>query len=82
MSIADLLNELGEAVASAKAKADVVSGLRAELASYTASKQAEIDEAVTDYTDAKTAADRLQGQARDVIGQILPTPDARFRVSQ
>lgn len=92
MDFATLLNDLGDAVNSAKAKADVVSELRAafarelaerraELDAYTAEKQAEIDAAAADYTDAKVAADRLQAQARDLIGQILPVPDQRFRVS-
>jgi class 3 adenylate cyclase len=81
MNIADLLNTLGDAVAEAKAKADVVTVLRADLAAYTTAKQVEIDDAVAAYTDAKVAADRLQAQASEVIGQILPAPDPRFRVS-
>ncbi len=76
-----LLNEVLAAVTDAKHKADVVEGLRADLASYTATQQAQIDAAVTEYTDAKIAADRLQTQARDLIGQILPAPDPRFRVT-
>ena len=76
-----LLNEVLAAVTDAKNKADVVDGLRSDLASYTAKQQAKIDAAVTEYTDAKIAADRLQAQARDLIGQILPAPDPRFRVT-
>lgn len=76
-----LLNEVLEAVTDAKAKADVVSQLRADLATYTAKQQTKIDEATAAYTDAKVAADRLQAQAQALIGQILPAPDPRFRVT-
>lgn len=81
MDVAGLLQSLSDAVEAAKAKADVVSAKRAELASYTAAKQSEIDYAVTEYTDAKVAADRLQQQAQEAIGAILPAPDPRFRVT-
>lgn len=77
----DLLNALGDAVADAKKKSSIVETLKADLAAYTGAKQAEIDAAVQDYADAKVAADRLQQQARDVMGAILPMPDPRFRIS-
>ena len=76
----DLLNELGDAVADAKQKASVVDALKSNLASYTLAKQAEIDAALQQYADVKVAADRLQQQARDVMGSILPMPDPRFRI--
>lgn len=81
MDVTALLQNLSDAVEAAKAKAAIVSGLRSELASYTAAKQAQIDTALIDYTDAKVAADRLQDEARDAIGAILPAPDPRFRVT-
>lgn len=80
-NVSTLLNDLGAAVATAKEKADVVTALREELSAYTAAQQAKIEAAVTEYTDAKVAADRLQAEAREVIGQILPAPDPRFRVT-
>lgn len=81
MDVAQLLNEVATAVEAAKAKYDTVADLRAELAAYTTAKQADIDAAQQEYDDAKVAADRLQANARDYIGQILPAPDPRFRVS-
>lgn len=82
MDVSTLLNQVGSAVSDAKAKADTVEKLKADLASVTATKQAKIDEAQQAYTDAKVAADRLQAQARELIETILPSPDPRFRVSQ
>lgn len=82
MDVAQLLNDLGAAVADAKAKADTVTRLRADLAAVVAEKQADIDAAQHEYDDAKVAADRLQANVRDVIGELLPAPDPRFRVSQ
>ncbi len=79
--VGSLLNEVLAAVTEAKAKADVVETLRSDLSSYTAKQQAKIETAMAEYTDAKIAADRLQAQARDLIGQILPAPDPRFRVT-
>lgn len=81
MDVSKLLNELGAAVADAKAKADVVSTLKAELAKVTAAKQKQVDTAQQAYDDAKVAADRLQESVRAVIGELLPAPDPRFRVS-
>lgn len=82
MDVVTLLNQLGSAVAAAKAKADVVAGLKADLAKYTADKQVAIDAAQSAYDDAKIAADRLQASVRDLIGELLPAPDPRFRVSK
>jgi len=81
LGVTDLLNELGAAVKDAKEKANVVAGYKASLAEIIAAKQAEIDEAQHAYDDAKIAADRLQDQARALIGELLPAPDPRFRVS-
>jgi hypothetical protein len=81
MDVARLLQDLSNAVEAAKEKGDVVNGLRADLASYTATKQAEIDAAVEEYTDAKVSAERLQEQAREAIGAILPAPETRYRVT-
>jgi hypothetical protein len=81
MDVARLLQDLSNAVEAAKEKGEVVSGLRADLSSYTKTKQAEIDSAVEEYTDAKVYADRLQEQARELIGVLLPAPDPRFRVT-
>lgn len=81
MDVAKLLQSLSDAVDTAKKKADVVSGLRNELASYTTQKNTQIEAAVVAYTDAKEAADRLQAQAREAIGAILPAPDPRYRVT-
>lgn len=81
MDVAGLLNDLGDAVANAKTKAEVVSDLRTDLASYTATKQSAIDAATADYADAKIAADRLEAQVRELIGSILPSPDPRYRVT-
>jgi len=81
MDVAGLLQELSDAVEAAKAKADAVSDLRSALASYTAEKQADIDVAVAEYTDAKIAADRLQAKAQELIGALLPAPDPRYRVT-
>lgn len=82
MDVSTLLNELGAAVADAKAKADVVDQRKAALAAYVAEKQAEIDEAQSAYDDAKIAVDRLQAQARELVESILPAPDPRFRISK
>jgi hypothetical protein len=81
MNVTELLQNLSDAVEAAKKKADAVNALRTELASYTAGKQTEIDAAVAEYTDAKVAADRLQAQAQELIGVLLPAPDPRYRVT-
>lgn len=82
MDVSTLLNELGAAVADAKAKADVVTRQKTELAEIVADRQAAIDEAEQAYQDAKIAVDRLQAQGREVIDAILPAQDHRFRVSR
>ncbi len=79
--VATSLNELGKAVTDAKAKADVVTTKKAALAKYVADKQAEIDAAQTEYDDAKVAAERLKESVRSLIGELLPAPDPRFRVT-
>lgn len=81
MDVTRLLQDLSNAVETAKEKADVVTELRSDLAKYTAAKQTEIDAALTEYTDAKVAADRLQDQTRELIGTLLPAPDPRYRVT-
>ena len=81
-SVTTLLNTLGSAVDAAKAKGDAVAKLKADLASYTAKKQTEIDAAQTEYDDARVAAERLQGQVRELIGVLLPVADPRIRMSQ
>jgi len=81
MDVAGLLNELGSAVADAKAKADYVANQKADLAALVAGRQADIDKAQQEYADAKIAVDRLQEQVRAVMGELLPAPDPRFRSS-
>ena len=76
-----LLKELGGAVKEAKAKKQAVDAARADLAAVIAAKQAEIDTAQQAYDDAKVAADRLQASVRELIGELLPAPDPRFRVT-
>lgn len=82
MDVAQLLNELGAAVADARDKGEVAAGLRADLAAYVAEKQAGIDAAVMAYEDAKVAAERLQSSVREVIGELLPAGDPRVRQSK
>jgi hypothetical protein len=82
MDVSQLLNQLGSVVADAKAKADVVAKLKADLAKYTADKQTAIDAAQASYDDAQIAASRLQDGLRSVIGELLPVSDPRYRVSK
>ena len=79
--VSALLNELGSAVGDAKAKKQTVEAYKAELAALIAEKQVAIDTAQQAYDDAKVAADRLQAAVRDLIGELLPAPDPRYRVT-
>ncbi len=77
-----LLSELGAAVGAAKQKSDAVSLLKAQVATFVSEKQVEIDALQQEYDDAKVAADRLQEQVRALIGELLPMPDPRVRMSR
>lgn len=82
VNVSDLLNQLGSAVAAAKAKKESVDSLKANLAKYVADKQAAIDAAQTEYDDAHVAMSRLQEQVRASLGDLLPAPDPRYRASK
>ncbi len=81
MEFSQAWNDFGTAVSEAKQKADVVASLKYELAQIVASKQAAIDAAQQEYNDAKVAVDRLKVLMSDVMAELLPVSDPRYRGS-
>ena len=90
VNVLDVIQSLSEAVQTAKGKQAVVQtaladasksvdAAQAALDRVKADKWAIVEKAQADYDAARTVAEGLQAQVRELVGDLLPASDPRVR---